>query len=65
MHHFIAENKEKVQCNEISKRNAHILEQNEIFELQEDEFRENFRLSKEGFEILYDQIRDHLEVETC
>ncbi len=50
--------------NEISKRNAHICEQNEIFELLEDEFHEIFLLNKEGFEILYKQIRDHLEVET-
>ncbi len=63
LHHFMTENEMRVQYNKISKRNAHIHEQNKIFELLENEFRENLRLSKEGYEI-YNQIRDHLEVET-
>ncbi len=33
LHYFIEENEERVQYNEISKRSAHIREQNEIFEL--------------------------------
>ncbi len=64
LHHFVVENKERVQYNEISRRNAHLREQNKIFELPEDEFRQNFRLSREGFRILYDHIRDYLEEET-
>ncbi len=47
-----------MKYNESSKRNAHVREQNKILELLDDEFCENFCPSEEGFEILYNQIRD-------